>query len=295
MLVNHVAQRLQRAAVFPEMDAALRLMSAQDEPAATEQPSRHTIIPVLYELLTGEQATAIQPFAMAWAVLFGATKRLDHLQDGDLPDHPLPTRSTPNAQYNLMFAYYVLAHALLDDLGAQGIPCDRILKLHHFWSDCVLRVASGQQRDLEGTGWTSERGLAALDQYQHIAHAKAGALFALAFGGAALLATDAPGTITIFTFVGELFGTLLQYKDDVLDAPSQPAAGLTLPHAYHVARTAQAAQLPHDTVAAYWHHVYQTYLSQVDQALAGLPPDIQQGILRLFATTFRSEPDARAT
>src|SRR5205823_6417559 len=95
----------------------------------------------------GGEPESITPFAAAWSLMYGATIRLDHLQDDDPVDDPLPA-NRPNAQYNLVLSYYVLATGLLDMLPVESIPAQRILRLRQFWTDMMLRMASGQQRDL---------------------------------------------------------------------------------------------------------------------------------------------------
>ena len=77
------------------------------------------VIPTLQLVLHGE-SQQITPFRMAWGFMYAVTVRLDHLQDHDPVVDPLPT-DQPNAQYNLIFAYYVLATSLLDDLAHVGL------------------------------------------------------------------------------------------------------------------------------------------------------------------------------
>jgi len=53
-----------------------------------------------------------------------------------------------NARYQLAFSYYVLAESMLDLLSPDKIPMYRILQVRRLWADAMLRVFSGQYRDL---------------------------------------------------------------------------------------------------------------------------------------------------
>jgi hypothetical protein len=220
--------------------------------------------------------------------MYAVIVRLDHLQDGDPVDDPLPANA-PSVQYNLVFSYYVLATGLLDMLSPDQVPVHRILRLRQFWTDTMLRMASGQQRDL--TACSNDGKESALDYYQQLAQAKTGATFALAFGGTAILLTDDPRIIDALTLIGEIYGTLLQYSDDLLDATAQPNPTLTLPEAMMMVRPAHASDLTGHTPTAFGVYLYHAYHGQVLQALMGLPANVQQGILDMFASTFASQLD----
>ncbi len=283
MLAEQIARRLHNVAVVPAIQACLQEMVAQDTHA-----ERHTwrdIIPTISHMLGATEISQVQPFASAWELLYAALRHLDHLQDGDACDYPLPTTASVGAQYNLLLSYYLLAATLLDELDPHTIPALRLLRLRRLWSDCLLRVASGQQADLESVQEACG-GLAALEQYQQVVQAKTGALFALAFGGTAILTTDNRDTIRILSFVGEVYGMLVQYSDDVLDSAIQVNPSITLPRAYAESRTKHHGCLPDHDMVAFWQHIYQAYINQVEAALAGLPAQIQSGIRQLFATTF---------
>jgi hypothetical protein len=116
--------------------------------------------------------------------------------------------------------------------------------------------------------------------------AKAGAVYALGFGGAAALATDDQESIAALSLVGRAYGTLLQFSDDVLDAPAQEEQALTLPKVYATARKVSGLALPSHDVRRYWNNVYWSYFTQVQHALAVLPVGVQTAILQLFRSTF---------
>jgi hypothetical protein len=233
-------------------------------------------------MLHGE-AQQITPFRIAWGFMYAVTVRLDHLQDHDPVVDPLPT-DQPNAQYNLIFAYYVLATSLLDDLSPPAIPAHRILRVRRLWSDMVLRMASGQHRDLTiRPGSVND---AFLEYYQLIAQAKTGSAFALAFGGTATLLSDDVQFITTMTLVGEIFGALVQYNDDVLDAAAQSNPTLTLPGAFHHAYPLSGLAPNEHTASAFWAYIYQAYRAHITQLIKDVPSDLQAGILLLFANAF---------
>ena len=283
MIAEAVAQRLRAVAVLPETVTALQRLVAQDELLGEDEAFWAAMIPTIYHLVGGVEEECIRSFAAAWSVVYTATRRLDHQEDGDRHDQ-LPLGSpTAAAQYNLLLAYYVLAMALLDDAR---IPPSRFQQLLRLWNDSMLVAASGQQRDLAGE---TERRLE-LDSYQQTIHAKAGAIFALAFGGAALLGTDDQPTIAALTTVGQLYGALRQYSDDLYDAAMQPSPALTFPQVYQRARLAQTPTLLNDTVEAFWQHVYAAYLAHVEQALAPLSTEIQTTVRHVFTTTFEEQP-----
>jgi hypothetical protein len=287
-LLALAARRLQPVALVPEFESALRRLAEHDDSRPSQNPQWGLVIPTIQRLLGGTDE-AIAPFLAAWSLMYAVIVRLDHLQDGDLVDDPLPTANRPEAQYNLIFGYYVLATGVLDLLSPDQVPAERILRLRRLWTDMLLRMAGGQQRDLiarDAVGIEQP-----LDYYQQIAQAKTGATFALAFGGTAALLTDDPRTIDALTLIGEIYGTLLQYRDDLLDALTQPNPTLTLPEALTTARPVHLADRTGHTPAAFWAYLYRVYHEQVGQALVGLPAELQQGLRDLFARTFELNQD----
>jgi hypothetical protein len=171
---------------------------------------------------------AVAPFLDAWRAFYTAALHLDHLQDGDpLHDRWLAERS-PALQYHLTFSLYVFAQHALASLHSQGIAANRLARLQSFWALSVARIADGQYADLMATLLPHDRtARSALDQYEQIAARKTGAIFGLAFGGIAMLATDDEAQIAALTTVGTIYGLLVQYYDDLVDADAQadqPAA-----------------------------------------------------------------------
>lgn len=273
---------------MPELRRALEHMAAYDEDRKARNPQWGSVIPALQRILGGAPEQ-IAPFGAAWSLMYAAIVRLDHLQDGDPVDDPLPTADRPNAQYNLLFSYYLLATSLLDLLSPEHVPVERILRLRQFWTDMMLRMAGGQQRDLSAPG--AECADSPLEYYQQLVQAKTGATFALAFGGTARLLSDDIRLIDTLTLIGEIYGTLLQYSDDLWDAAGQPNRTLTLPAALIMAHPADVSDLTGDTPATFGGYLYHVHHERVVQVLAGLPANVQQGVLDLFATTFVPQPD----
>lgn len=223
---------------------------------------------------------ALTPFQNAWTLLYAAIGRLDSLQDGD-PMTTSPRLAAPGAHYNLVFANYVLAVSLLDDL-ADSVPAARLLRLQRWWNDCMLRMADGQQHDLESNA--ADRSLDALATYQQIAQAKTGATYALAFGGLAMLCTNDETLVADLAQVGEIYGTLVQYMDDCRDAASQPNPALTLPELLNFLPVADQ-HTPEETVAAFWAYLYPVHLEAALGALKTCP-EIRAAIATLFTDVF---------
>jgi hypothetical protein len=147
-------------------------------------------------------------------------------------------------------------------------------------------MAGGQQRDLVIHG--CEYNDAPLEMYQQLAQAKTGAMFALAFGGTAMLLTDDIQIINILIAVGEIYGTLLQYSDDLRDVATQPNLTLTLPQALCLTQPFYKSTSTSHTPEAFWSYVYHAYYAQASQILSQLPTAMQQSILALFDRTFET-------
>jgi hypothetical protein len=281
VLLENVAQHLGDS-LLPELRRDLLQLATHDAPRIGRNQHWTWVIPTLQHVLHGE-SQPITPFRIAWGFMYAVTARLDHLQDHDPVEDLLPT-DQPNAQYNLIFAYYVLATSLLDDLSPPAIPAQRILRVRRLWSDMVLRMASGQHRDLTTSpGSVSD---AFLEYYQRIAQAKTGSAFALAFGGTATLLSDDVQLITTMTLVGEIFGALVQYNDDVLDAAAQSNPTLTLPGAFQHAYPLSGLAANEHTASGFWAYIYQAYRAHVSQLIKDVPSDLQADILLLFANAF---------
>jgi hypothetical protein len=281
VLLEYVGQHLGDG-LLPELRRDLLQLATHDAQQIGRNRHWTWVIPTLQHVLHGE-SQHITPFLAAWGFMYAVTVRLDHLQDHDPVENPLPIAQS-NAQYNLIFAYYVLATSLLDDLSPLAIPAHRILRVRRLWSDMVLRMASGQHRDLTGTPGSVND--AFLEYYQHIAQAKTGSAFALAFGGTATLLSDDVQFITTMTLVGEIFGALVQYNDDVLDAAAQSNPTLTLPGAFQHAYSLSGLAANTHTAPAFWAYIYQAYRAHISQLIKDVPSDVQAGILLLFADAF---------
>lgn len=282
-----VQQRLQAVALLPDLARILPAFVS----ASTEQLGQGRLWTAVCGTLRQafpEAGELLDPFLAAWGALYATTLLLDALQDGD----PLPV-SVPLAElpqrYNLALSALLVATSLLDDLAPAPIPLVRLLRLRRVWADLLLCVASGQQQDL-GTSAQTQR--ATSDSYQQIAQAKTGALFALALGGGATLLTDDQATITAFTAAGTLFGTLVQYSDDILDADGQANRTLTLPLVLEAAKQQQGIAGPDHTPTALWNYLVQAHLHTLDQVLQPLPDLMRQSVHALFSDVFGRSGDA---
>lgn len=290
MILQHVKRRLATVDLKPAFRAALVSVIEQ---ASYDHHTRflHNLPLDIFRSFGGDDEAAVSQFAAAWAALHTVLLRLDHLQDGDLELQPLPTAPHSGASYNLVFGAYVLAQSLLDDLEEQSIPAGRLLRLRRLWNDCVLTAAGGQHHDLLHTNHPAGN-IEDLDQYQWMAHAKSGALFALAFAGSAILATDDVATITACHFAGDAFGTLLQLSDDLVDRDKhRNHPGLTLDQAFQgVADHMSSWQREGEgAISAYVQYIEVAYLEQIERVLAQINNSELCNYLRqLFDSQFGS-------
>lgn len=281
-----VTQRLSTVDVLPELRRMLVRLSEADQRWSVERWPWGWVIPAVRAALDST-VISVDHFQAAWTVMYAAIVRLDQLQDGDAVDDPLPAPLPDVVHYNLLLSYYILAESLLDNLAEERIPAHRVLRVKRLWSDMMLRTASGQQRDLSIAG---ESGHPMLDEYEQIARAKTGSTFALAFGGVATLVTDDQELVDACLTLGDLFGALVQYHDDILDAASQPNATLTLPVALARALPEIATQgrSPQD----FWAYVYQAYRRYAEHVVAGVPEPIGAALLDVFTRAFENSGDA---
>lgn len=277
-----ITQRIAGLDLNPEVARTLLQVSSADTARLATLPHLAPLFPALCAAL-GHDPASVANFQAAWLLLYAAISRLDHLQDDDPMEHPLPAVGSVGAQYNLVLAMYVLANSLLDEL-APDVPPSRLIRLYRLWNDLVLRMADGQQRDLQ-LGTSALIGeAAALDTYQEIAQAKTGATFALAFGGTAILLTDDIPTIATLTAVGESYGTLIQYGDDLRDAAQQQANAATFPAVLR--RLPHFADSSQQHLHAFWSYVLTTSVAAVQERLAEHPARMQTHISALFAQVF---------
>jgi hypothetical protein len=273
---------------------ATRLASTRLRPAFIEeltqllalevvQLQQHPPVVAMFAMLsTALQAPAavLEPFRSAWTLMYASIGRLDSLQDGDPIEVP-PQLASLGAHYNLVFASYLVATSLLDDV-AEEVPDARLRRLQRWWNDSMLRMADGQQHDL--TSADESRSFDTLAVYQQIAQAKTGATYALAFGGLAMLLTDDEALVDGLAQVGEIFGTLLQYTDDLSDAISQPNTALTLPELLQFLPLDSARQ-PEQIAAAFCSYLYPIYLRAALDALGDYPA-LHDQVTALFAAVF---------
>lgn len=237
----------------------------------------------------GCPAATVGAYISGWRRLYTAILLLDHLQDDDPIDDWL-AEMTPPLRYHLAFSVYAAAQQALNVLTTAISPT-RFVRLHGFWTKTVSHLALGQYCDLTGTV-TPMNGTAdqTLDAYEAIAAQKTGSVFALAFGGSAMLATDDPAQIDAAGAAGLLFGLLLQYQDDLLDAPNQTTQPQTLTFVRALAAgygVDPTAALP---ATAAWAFVYAHYLRGLESILAPLPEAAQDAITTSFHKTFGAPP-----
>jgi hypothetical protein len=273
MILQDVMDYLSQVEMLPELREELQQMVTVDS-ARISQNTHLEVVQSVQHIL-GLNPDHLAPFDAAWSLMFMAISRLDHLQDGDPVEYELPTANSHGAQYNLVFGYYLLATGLLDSLSPQHIPGYRIARLRQLWSSSMLRMASGQQRDLTSKfDVTSQLNL---DYYQELAQAKTGSSFDLLFGGFATLYTDKEDIIEAFIFIGELYGKIIQYSDDIQDDFNQNNSNITLPRAVESINANQKY-----TLIDFFFHIYHAYRQVAAEKLQNIPYNIREPILQLF-------------
>lgn len=237
----------------------------------------------------GYSVLTTEPFIRSWQELYTLTILLDHVQDGD---ELAPTwfAQLPQAlQYHLIFSTYALAQDSVHG-PYPDIPEHRVARLLHLWSRSVTHLAEGQYRDLTETATDDIEGSQSLlDSYEAIIRLKTGVLFALGFGGAAVLTTDDEDCINAALGAGEIFGMLLQYGDDLLDAEAQSQQRSTI-----TLQRALQRSLPEGseegTAQLTWAFVYATYVRSLATILAPLPASVRDAIQLLVQETFGPPP-----
>lgn len=271
----------------PYIEHITRLLTAPDVPAP--RPEWVTTIKDV-GVSAGGEPEIIAAFAETWRLFYTATLLLDHLQDGDVLTPVWFAAEPPAQQYHFVFSAYAIAQHALATL-ATDLPSERAVQLHSFWNSTVVSIATGQYRDLTQTLDTVLRmGQSPLDVYEAIIAQKTGAVFALAFGGVAMLATDDEAQIAAATDAGTVFGMLLQYSDDLRDDPSQVhQQTLTLQRALITAQTATGAA---DQLAVTWPVIFSVYTRSLKSVLAPLPAPAGAAIEGIVADAFGSVPAA---
>lgn len=235
------------------------------------------VIPQVQQAL-GDPNDLTGPFRVAWGLMYSVSRRLDQIQDQDPTDDPLPGSAT-SAHYTLVLAYYVLSQGLLSQLNGEAIPPMRALRLQQLWSDLMLRTASGQYADL----LSGEPGLLeqSADNYQRIIHAKTGSAFALAFAGVGALLRDDDAQIQALLAIGDFFGALIQYGDDIVDQEEQPNTSLTLPRIF--ANEPRSTGAPLHQLAA---SIYSAHQERLAELLQAFPTPTSQALLAIFTRAF---------
>jgi Polyprenyl synthetase len=277
-----ILNQLDTLEVLPSLRHMLAHMASHDVQGLADSHHWDAVIPVLASLLhVGPGASEL--FGTAWRLTYAAICRLDHLQDGDLIGDSQFATLPANIQYQLVFSYYLFATSFLDTLDPAVISAQRLCQLRQLWTSALFRVAGGQQSDLAvGAALQPPPGL---ESYQAIIHNKAGALFALAFAGTALLSTVTDETIQVLYTVGDLYGTLVQYVDDLTDAADQPNQTATLATALVLDRP-DLEPFGERAPRAFFEVLYCSYYAQTIELLSPLPVTFRDGILGLFHESF---------
>lgn len=287
MLQTSLNQRVAGLPFQTTLAHTLIALAASDAARLQQYPHLALLFAALHQAFGIDARSALTTFSNAWMVMYAAISRLDELQDDDTTDTPLPVTGPAGLQYNLVLALYILGASLLDELVGL-VPERRLLRLCRFWNDTLMRMADGQHADLAAANSTTHS--FSLDEYQQTAQAKTGATFALAFGGAAMLLSDEEQVVTSFTHVGEIYGTLIQYSDDIHDAKEQPDVPLTLPNVLAAHPQLGTYHNSQQTLAAFWSFTYTHYRCSALEVLHALPASLHTPIATLFTQVFEDSP-----
>jgi hypothetical protein len=281
-LSRYIIAQLDAVDILPELRDILAQLVAADADRLGRDKALQSI-PLIAQLFTRSEkySDIVIPFSAAWLTMYAAIIRMDDLQDGDLILPPFPTSVSVHSQYTILISYLILAQRLLDVIDPSLVPFARVARIRQLWTSMILRMGGGQYRDLNPPSHLGS--IVVLSQYQQIAQAKTGATFTLAFGGTAMLFSDEPQVYESLAVIGEIYGTLLQYGDDLNDAAVQPNATLTLPQALISAQTNVHTQL---TPSEIFLSLYAAYYAAMEEYLCHVPEPIQVGIRSIFDQTF---------
>lgn len=277
-LPTYIIAQLHSADILPELRSILVELVAADIDRLGRDKALQSI-PIIARLFTSSEncSDIVVPFSAAWLTMYAAIIRIDDLQDGDTILPPFPTTISVHSQYTILISYLILAQRLLDLINPVLVPTNRLARIRQLWTSMILRMGGGQYRDL--TSSLNIESTLILNQYQQTAQAKTGSTFTLAFGGTAMLFSDDPNIYESLAVIGEIYGTLLQYGDDLNDAAIQPNTTLTLPHALI---SAQTDLNPTEIFPS----IYTAYYMAMEKCLHPLPQTIQEGIRGIFDKTF---------
>lgn len=277
-----ISERLEHLVISPALRELLLHVAKHDLHSVATRP--HCAVVSTLGGILDASLRATESFSTAWQLMYAAICRLDALQDDDPAGDGLLATLPSSLQYQLVFSSYLLAMSFLDDLSPDDLPASRIDRLRKLWTMLLFRIADGQYQDLT-TPHSTDDPAANLMAYQELTHAKAGPVFALAFGGAAALASDDEELIEALIQAGDLYGALVQYHDDVIDNEQQPDRTLTLAATLLRARPDLQAQ-PAEATRAFLAQIYHAYTDQVAQILEPWPAQITAGVLALFPSAF---------
>jgi hypothetical protein len=238
----------------------------------------------LYTLLGGTDEPVLNVFVIAWAAYQRTLAHLDDLSDDVVrreADGAVTTASSVRLLHDL-FA----ATGQLDALQATSIPAHRLLRLHHLWNESALGIVSSKQPSATGFGAAGDEPLPR-ERYTELVKADQGAVYACAWGGSALLATENEELVAPCRALGEAYGTLLQVKNDLAAPPRHPDGDRAATRTGMVGDRDPHHRRPRPGLVLSWYpRILVTTLSHVEQAAGTLPPPLQAWVFDVFGTTF---------
>ncbi len=241
---------------------------------------KRTTLNVIYEIASSlgyydSYKEHIDIITNAWHMMYGMIIRLDDIQDNQPISTPFPSDVNLSTQYNILFSHYLIAESILDELIIYDMPINRYIKIRRFWSDMMIRMSSGQYCDVCSKNHTIDKDIAI--KYQKIAQSKTGATYALAFGSTGLALFDDKSIYEGLVVIGEIYGTLIQYGDDINDYEVDMNKSTSF---VDIVRESEI-----ETLSMY-NYVYSIYYDHVELNMKDFPEQIKIVIREIFKKTF---------
>jgi hypothetical protein len=214
----------------------------------------------------------------AWHMMYGMIIRLDDIQDNQPIYPPFPSGIDLSTQYNILFSQYLVAESILDDLIKNNLSVYRYIKIRRFWSDMMIRMSSGQYCDIRSKNQPILQDIAI--NYQKIAQSKTGATYSLAFGSIGLILFEDKKIYENLAVIGEIYGTLIQYGDDINDYESDTDKSVSF---VDVVKNSEINAIH------MYNYIYSIYYKHVELNMINFPEELKNSIRSLFAKTFKIE------
>lgn len=242
--------------------------------------SKRTALNVIYEIASSldsyeSSQECIAILNNAWHMMYGMIIRLDDIQDNQPIAPPFPNDIDLSTQYNILFSQYLIAESILDDLISNNLSIYRYVKIRRLWSDMMIRMSSGQYCDICSKNQPIEQDIAI--KYQQIAQSKTGATYALAFGSIGIILFEDKSIYESLAVIGEIYGTLIQYGDDINDYESDMDKSVSF---VDIVKKSESSPIH------MYKYIYSIYYEHVELNMINFPDQLKNSIKGLFVKTF---------